>query len=73
MAVNRFNPNYAGTGQAVYDRTAMIAGDPNARMVYLTLPSSAPPYSCLPSSCDGAFPPLGTPNYYVFMMIVLIN
>jgi hypothetical protein len=67
MAVNRFNPNYAGTGQAVYDRTAMIAGDPNARMVYLTLPNSAPPYSCLPSSCDGAFPPLGTPNYYVFM------
>jgi hypothetical protein len=70
MSVNRFDGasgNYLGTGQAVFDRNAMIAGDSSARMVYLTLPSSNNAYSCIPSSCDGGFPPLGTPNYFVYM------
>jgi len=70
MAVNRFQQpagSYIGTGQAVFDRTAMIAGNSTATMVYLTLPASNNAYSCLPSDCDGVFPPLGTPNYYVYM------
>ncbi len=71
MAVNRFNAsgtNYLGTGQAAFDRTAMLAGDSAARMVYLTLPSNNNAYALLPSDCDGAFPPSGTPNYFTYMM-----
>ncbi len=69
MAVNRFNSSgssYLGTGQAVFDRVSMIAGSPAAQMVLLTLASSNDAYSLLPSSCDGALPPAGTPNYFVF-------
>jgi hypothetical protein len=67
MSVNRFPNGYAGTGQAVFERAAMIAGDPSARMVYFTLPASNNAYSFLPSSCDGELPPAGTPNYFVYM------
>ena len=69
MAVNRFNSagtSFLGTGQAVFDRTSMIAGNSGAQMVLLTLPSSSPAYSMLPSDCSGPFPPAGTPNYYVY-------
>jgi hypothetical protein len=71
MSVNCFGSvsgNYQGTGQAVFDRAAMLVGDTGARMVYLTLPATNNAYSFLPSDCDGDFPPLGTPNYYVYMM-----
>jgi len=67
MSVNRFPNGYQGTGQAVFDRAAMIAGNSSARMIYFTLPSSNSAYSLLPSSCDGEFPPSGTPNYFVYM------
>ena len=67
MSCNRFSPNYSGTGQGVFDRTAMLAGDSSARFVYFTLPSSTGAYSMLPSDCDSVFPPLGTPNYFVYM------
>ena len=67
MSVNRFPNGYQGTGQAVFDRAAMIAGNASAQMVYFTLPSSNSAYSLLPSSCDGEFPPAGTPNYFVYM------
>jgi hypothetical protein len=68
MSVNRFADttlNYLGTGQAAFDRSAMIAGDSSARMVYFTSPDSV--YAFLPSDCDGQFPPVGTPNYFVFI------
>ena len=67
MAVNRFTSSYIGTEQCVFDRTAMINGDATAQMVSFTLPSSNPAFGLLPSDCDGAFPPVGTPNYYVYM------
>jgi len=67
MSVNRFPNGYAGTGQAVFDRAAMVAGNSSAQMVYFTLPASNNAYSFLPSSCDGDLPPVGTPNYYVYM------
>ena len=67
MAVNRFGSGFSGTGQCAFDRNAMIAGDPSAQMIYFTLPSSNHAFGFLPSSCDGAFPPAGTPNYYVYM------
>jgi hypothetical protein len=68
LSVNRFAAttlDYLGTGQAAFDRSAMIAGDSSARMVYFTSPDTV--YSFLPSDCDGVFPPLGTPNYFVFI------
>ena len=67
MSVNRFPNGYDGTGEAVFDRAAMIAGNASAQMVYFTLPASNNAYSLLPSSCDGEFPPAGTPNYFVYM------
>ncbi|MGA3012834.1 MAG: T9SS type A sorting domain-containing protein [Bacteroidales bacterium] len=68
MSVNRFADttlNYLGTGQAAFDRSAMIAGDSSAQMVYFTSPDSV--YSFLPSDCDSTFPTAGTPNYFVFI------
>jgi hypothetical protein len=70
MAVNRFaQPSgvYQGTEQCVFNRDSMIAGSSSAPMVSFTLPSSNPAFGLLPSYCDGDFPPVGTPNYYVFM------
>ena len=70
MSANLFlmpSGTYQGTEQCVYNRTAMLAGNSTAQMVSFTLPSSNNAYSFLPSTCDGAFPPSGTPNYFVYM------
>jgi hypothetical protein len=68
MTANRFSGNtFSGTGQYVFDRAGMIAGNSTAQMLTFTLPASNPAYSLLPASCDGNFPPLGTPNYFVYM------
>ncbi len=69
MSCNRFSAGsggFAGTGAAAFDRTKMLAGDPDAQMVYFTLPNSNEAYSFLPSDCDGTFPPAGTPNYFTY-------
>lgn len=69
MSCNRFyagGGGFAGTGAAGFNRTKMLAGDPTAEMVYFTLPNSNEAYSFLPSDCDGAFPPSGTPNYFTY-------
>ncbi len=69
MSCNRFSAGstgYIGTGAAAFDRTKMLAGDPNAQMIYFTLPSSNEAYSFLPSDCDGNLPPDGTPNYFTY-------
>ncbi|MEI7499256.1 MAG: T9SS type A sorting domain-containing protein [Bacteroidota bacterium] len=70
LSVNRFasgSGNYLGTGAAALNRTKMLAGDPTANMVYFTLSASNEASSFLPSDCDGAFPTLGTPNYFTYM------
>jgi hypothetical protein len=69
MSCNRFaagSGGFAGTGAVAYDRTLMLAGNPDAQMIYFTLPSSNDAYSMMPSDCDGEFPPMGTPNYFVY-------
>ncbi|MCX6251185.1 MAG: T9SS type A sorting domain-containing protein [Bacteroidetes bacterium] len=71
MTCNRFTAgagNYAGTGQAAFNRTKMLVGDATAEMIYFTLPASNNAWALLPSDCDGTFPPAGTPNYFVYMM-----
>jgi len=70
MSCNLFTENafdWAGTGACAFDRTAMLAGNSSATMVYFTLPSTNDESSQLPSDCDGPFPPAGTPNYFTFI------
>ena len=69
MTVNRFSASpgtYQGIAAVAFDRTKMLAGDPSAQMVEFTLPSSNEAWAMLPSDCDGAFPPMGTPNYIAY-------
>lgn len=48
---------------AVFDRTKMIAGNPSAGMIALTLPNTPNNgfYCPLPGDADGVLPPYGTP------------
>ncbi len=66
LSANAFgatNGRYQGTYVAALERDKMLAGDPDARMVYqLNVDNS---FSFLPSDAD-VFPPLGTPNYFVY-------
>jgi len=68
MTVNRFagGSSYNGVGVMAYERAKMLIGDPSAQMIEETLPSSNEAYAWLPSDCDGAFPPMGTPNYVTY-------
>ena len=69
MSCNRFSAgstSYVGTGAAAFDRTLMLEGNPNAQMIYFTLPNSNEAFGMLPSDCDGPFPAAGTPAYYTY-------
>lgn len=67
MSFNRFSGGYAGPGASAFDRTAMLAGDPNARCITFN-PSAADGFaSMLPSDCDGTFPTIGIPNYFTYI------
>lgn len=66
MTINRFLSgvlSFKGIGAVAFDRTKMLAGDPTAQSVMFTLTLSQEAWRMLPSDCDGAFPPLGTPCY----------
>ncbi len=70
MTTNRFSSgatNYVGTGATAMDRTKMLAGDPTASMIFITLPLSNEAWAVLPSDCDSPFPPLGTPAYFMYL------
>ena len=80
MAVNRFNFNLAnkpfiGAAGCVMERNKMLVGDPSARMLYFKtetlggsgLGAGTNCWSMLPADCDGAFPAVGTPNYFVYI------
>jgi hypothetical protein len=56
-----------GVGAVVFDRNAMINGDPAPVSIQFAVPSAECSISFLPSDCDGPFPPAGTPNYYGFI------
>ncbi len=68
MSANRFlaSGGFAGIGAYAYDRTAMLAGSPTAARISFTL-SGNTPFAFLPSDCDGAFPPVGTPDYFTYI------
>ncbi len=66
MSVNQFAPGWAGAGVFVFDRDAMINGDP-ATFQYFDLWDMDPNYgSLLPSNMMGdTLPPTGAPNYFM--------
>jgi hypothetical protein len=55
--------NYVGTGYCAFEKDAMYSGASSAQMVMFTLPSGDP-WCVLPSDCDGAYPPAGTPCFF---------
>lgn len=69
MSTNRFagGSSYSGIGAAAFDKAAMYAGNASAAMIFFTLPSSNEAYAILPSDCDGAYPPAGTPNFFGYL------
>ncbi|MCX6267543.1 MAG: hypothetical protein NTW16_09335 [Bacteroidetes bacterium] len=68
MSTNNFAGGWVGNGAYSYDRAAMLAGSPDARRISFNLsPGSDGFISLLPSDCDGAFPALGTPDYFIYI------
>lgn len=71
FSANTFNVNapfvFTGSVVAAFDRTAMLAGDPDAAMVKFALPfTDQVRISLLPASLDGfRLPPAGEPETYV--------
>ena len=65
MSANTFpsgSLNYLGTYATVFDRNAMLAGGA-ATMQNFVLSNLT--WSLLPSDCDGPFPLVGSPNYFL--------
>jgi len=70
MSANLFagGAGWVGNGAYCFDRTAMLAGNPDALRVSFTLSPGAEGFiSLLPSDCDGTFPAYGTPNYFTYI------
>ena len=67
LAVNQFaQSSYGGQGAVAFDRAAMLAGDPDARMVLFDLLAFDPNLGgMLPSDFDGQAPRDGSPNTYI--------
>ncbi|HAB53869.1 MAG TPA: hypothetical protein DCE80_17110 [Ignavibacteriales bacterium] len=69
MTINQFASGgltWAGAGIVVFERDLMLAGNPNASMIFWDFSSSDDPWSFLPSDFDGPPPPPGTPNYLAY-------
>jgi hypothetical protein len=66
---------FSGVGVVAFERDRMLAGDPNARMVYFDLWQQHPNvFSLLPSDLDGPTPPpAGAPNVFVGLGIDLFT
>jgi hypothetical protein len=68
FSFNMFGADYRRAAVCALDRDAMLAGDTNARMILFDLPQGSEPWSLLPADFDGAMPPAGTPNYFIYAM-----
>lgn len=56
------NGSWAGGGMSICDRDAMLAGDPDAEMIYFNIGYNH--YGLLPADADGALPPPeNSPSY----------
>jgi hypothetical protein len=63
---NNAGTQYQGIFAAVFDRTAMLAGNSGATMQVFSLGSGSQGFGLEPSTCDGPFPPMGQPNDFFF-------
>lgn len=58
---------FAGGGVFAFERSKMLAGDPTASFIYFDLELLDPSIGgMLPADLDGAAPPAGTPDYFVY-------
>ena len=57
--------SYTRVGVAAFEREAMLAGDPNAQMVYFDQPNGT--FSMQPADFDGPAPPEGSPCYFGYI------
>lgn len=57
--------SYAGGAAVVFDRDAMLAGDPDAQMIQFTINNSK--YGILPADFDGTPPPASEPAWFAHM------
>lgn len=57
--------SYTRVGVAAFERDAMLAGDPDAQMVYFNQPSGT--FSMLPADVDGTPPPEDAPCYFGYI------
>jgi hypothetical protein len=62
---NMFAGNNVHVGVAAFERDSMLAGSPNAQMVYFNQPSGT--FSMQPADFDGTPPPEGTPCYFSYI------
>ncbi len=70
MSCNFFGNGWLGNGAYAFDRTAMLAGDPDAVMVGFNIPPGSAGFITLyPADCDGTFPDMGTPNYFGYVKL----
>jgi hypothetical protein len=58
---NFFSGGFIGGGVAAFEREKMLAGDPDANMVFFGYFSNK--YSLQPADFEGPLPPEGSPNY----------
>jgi hypothetical protein len=68
LSFNQFlSSGWGGVGACALERTKMLTGDPNARIVYFDLGPTSDPVSMLPADWDGITPPIaGEPNYFSY-------
>jgi len=59
--------SYTRVGVAAFERDSMLAGSPDAQMVYYNQPSGT--FSMQPADFDGTPPPAGTPCYFGYLRI----
>lgn len=57
--------SYTRVGVAAFERDSMLAGSPDAQMVYYNQPSGT--FSMLPADVDGTPPPAGSPCYFAHL------
>ena len=67
MSANRFGvgSGWQGNGAYAYDRTAMLAGNPDAQRISFEI--SVGYVTLYPADCDDSLPGAGTPNYFAYI------
>ena len=68
FSFNMFGADYRRVAVSAHERDKMLVGDSTARMVLFDFPEGSLPWSMLPADFDGAPPPDGAPNYFIYGM-----